>query len=190
MFSKRKRFIFFPLLVMMAYVLVPTHHLMHAQKIGYKLKITDKSRQKDKNNQDNDLNAKGTPDDPEMTSGSFMVASQCPTCNNGYKLDQIVFTGFDKNQGNSQESFFIINNTDRRLTGVALYIDYRTLDGRQLNKQYLKLACDIPPGETRKVDIKSWDTQKSFYYYKSKPSKHRGNPFDIKFDPICYYLSF
>lgn len=160
-----------------------------AQKIGYKMKVKEK-KEKTTLKKEAGETTDGTEGDAEMVKGSFMVASQCPSCNNGYRLDQVVFTGFDKKQNNSKESFFIINNTDRRLTGVALYIDYRTPDGRQLNRQYLKLSCDIPAGETRKVDIKSWDTQRSFYYYKSKPSKNGGNPFDVTFDPICYYLGF
>lgn len=160
-----------------------------AQKIGYKMKVKEK-KEKNALKKEAGETTDVTGGDAEMVKGSFMVASQCPSCNNGYRLDQVVFTGFDKKQNNSKESFFIINNTDRRLTGVALYIDYRTPDGRQLNRQYLKLSCDIPAGETRKVDIKSWDTQRSFYYYKSTPSKNRGNPFDVTFDPICYYLGF
>lgn len=126
----------------------------------------------------------------EMTPGSFMVASQCKDCNNGYRLDQIVFTGFDKNQNSSKESFFIINNTDRVLTSATLYIEYLTLDGRQLHKRFVRLSCNIPPGETRKADIPTWDTQRSFYYHKSAPSKRKGNPFEVRFDPIAYYLRF
>lgn len=127
---------------------------------------------------------------PYIMDGSFMVTSKCDSCNNGYSLDQVVFTGFDKKQNSSKESFFIINNTDRELTGVALHIDYRTLDGRQLHKQFLTLRCSIPPGETRKTDIPTWDAQRSFYYHKSQPAKKGGNPFDVRFHPIACYLHF
>lgn len=126
----------------------------------------------------------------EMVEGSFMVASFCENCNNGYRLDQVVFTGFDKTLKNSKESFFIINNTDRVLTGVTLYIDYRTPDGRQLTKRFLKLSCSIPPGETRKADIPTFDTQRSFYYIDSERPKRGGNPFNVKFDPVAFYLQF
>lgn len=127
---------------------------------------------------------------PEMVSGSFMVASQCETCNNGYRLGQVVFTGFDKNRNSTKESFFIINNTDRTLTAVTLYIEYLTPDGRQLHKRCLKLSCSIPPGETRKADIPSWDTQRSFHYYKSTGKNKGGNPFTVNFDPVAFWLSF
>lgn len=127
---------------------------------------------------------------PEMVSGSFMVASQCSSCNNGYRLEQVVFTGFDKNRSSSKESFFIINNTDRTLTAVNLYIEYLTPDGRQLHKRFLKLSCSIPPGETRKADIPSWDTQRSFHYYKSTGKNKGGNLFMVNFDPVAFWLSF
>ena len=157
---------------------------LSARKKGYKLKAKSEVKS-------NGISITETIPDTaayDMTAGSFMVASQCESCNNGYKLNQVVFSGFDKNQGNSKESFFIINNTDRELTGLSLYIEYLTLDGRQLHKRFFKLSCNIPPGETRKADIPTWDTQRSFYYHKSTPLKRRGNPFEVKFDLIAYYL--
>lgn len=128
--------------------------------------------------------------DDEMVAGCFMVASQCEDCNNGYRLDQIVFSGFDKKKSSAKESFFITNNTDRTLTSVTLYIEYLTLDGRQLHKKYVKLSCNIPAGETRKVDNESWDKQHSFYYHASEAKPKGGNAFEVIFDPVAYYLSF
>lgn len=124
-----------------------------------------------------------------MVRGSFMVSSQCKDCNNGYTLDQITFSGFDKPANSSTESFFITNNTNRTLTGVSLYIEYLTPDGRQLHKQFLRLSCNIPPNETRKTDVRSWDTQRSFHFEKSAPSR-RSAPFSVRFDPVAYYLRF
>ncbi len=163
-----------------------------ARKKGYRLKTGKSKTEKVNKHSGIDITETDVADtiSQEMVAGSFMVASQCENCNNGYRLDQIVFTGFDKNQGNKTESFFIINKTDRTLTGVSLYIDYRTLDGRQLHKRFFKLSCNIPAGETRKADIPTWDTQHSFYYHKSKAAKHKGNPFEVIFDPIAYYLRF
>ena len=126
----------------------------------------------------------------DMVPGSFMVASQCEACNRGYRLNQIEFNGFDKLLKNGKESFFITNYTDRTLTGIALYIDYRTPDGRQLTKRFLKLSCRIPAGETRKADIPTFDTQRSFYYLRSERPKKGGNAFDVIFDPVAYYLQF
>ncbi|GEM_PF-1209826 len=127
----------------------------------------------------------------EMTKGSFMVASQCTDCNNGYTLQQVTFSGYDKPQQSSVETFFITNNTDRTLTGVNLYIDYRMPDGRQLTRRFFRLSCKVPPGETRTAEIPTWDKQRSFVYEKSQASsKHPGTPYSITFDPVAYYLQF
>lgn len=133
--------------------------------------------------------ARRSAQDSVMVKGSFMVASQCSECNSGYRLDQIEFSGFDKPANSSVESFFITNNTDRTMSGVSLYIDYQTPDGRQLHKRYLRLKCNIPAGETRKADIKSWDRQKSFHFEKSNPSRS-SSPFTVIFDPVAFYLRF
>lgn len=126
-----------------------------------------------------------------MAKGSFMVASQCTDCNNGYTLQQITFSGYDKPQQSSVETFFITNNTDRTLTGVNLYIDYKMPDGRQLTRRFFRLSCKVPPGETRTAEIPTWDKQRSFVYEKSQASsKHPGTPYTITFDPVAYYLQY
>lgn len=126
----------------------------------------------------------------EMSKGSFMVASQCNDCNNGYQIGDIRFSGYDKPRKSSKETFFITNTTDRVMSGVTLYIDYRTTDGRQLHKRFVRLLCNIPPGETRIAEIDSWDKQKEFYYTKSDPGKSGGMAYNVVFDPIAYYLRF
>lgn len=134
--------------------------------------------------------SKSEADEQKMAKGSFMVASQCTDCNNGYKIDQITFTGYDKPRNSSTETFFITNNTDRRMSGITLYIDYRMPDGRQLTKRFVRLVCDIPPGETRSADIPSWDKNKNFYYEKSEAGRKGGTPYTVIFDPISFYLRF
>lgn len=171
----KSRFFRIPACLLAAVVLTGSFNTF-ARKTGYKLNYSKPSTTDTRNSQ--------------MSRGSFMVASQCTDCNNGYTLEQIAFSGFDKPQSSTTETFFITNNTDRTMSGVALYIEYTTLDGRQLNKRYVKLACDIPPGETRQASLDSWDKQKSFYAEHSTPSRHAGTPFHVIFDPISYYLRF
>lgn len=148
-----------------------------ARKKGFRLNVEKKS-------------AAGS-DDQEMTKGSFMVASQCEDCNNGYRLSQVVFSGYDKPRTSATETFFITNNTDRMLTGVNLYIEYRTLDGRQLHKRFYPLRCNIPPGETRQASLPCWDKNKSFVYEKSRDTdRNPGTPYTVIFDPVAFYLRF
>ena len=157
-----------------------------ARKKGYRLKVAKTTASSNTGitvTEDGDTTMAKIP-------SSFIVTTDDKSGNKRYRLNDILFRGFDKTQNNSKESFFITNKTDRTLTGVSLYIDYRTPDGRQLHKRFIRLRCKIPAGETRKVDIKSWDTQHSFYYIKSvRSKKQKGNPFYVVFNPIAYYLS-
>ena len=149
-----------------------------ARKKGYRLDYNKKEAVSDR-------------EEAEMAKGSFMVASQCTDCNNGYKLEQISFTGYDKPRQSSVETFFITNNTDRTLTGINLYIDYRMTDGRQLTKRFFRLSCSVPPGETRMAEIPSWDKQHSFVYEKSASTgKRPATPYTVVFDPVAYFLSY
>lgn len=127
--------------------------ISQARKTGYRLNVEKESS--------------ASAENQEMVKGSFMVASECPNCNNGYRLDQISFSGFDKPQSSARETFFITNHTDRTMSGLTLYIEYLMPDGRQLHKRFVKLVCNIPPGETRQAEIESWDKQKSFYFEKA-----------------------
>ena len=146
---------------------------LSARKTGYKLKSGNEPAEQ-----------------VEMARGSFMVASQCLDCNNGYKISQVGFYGYDKPQSSANETFMISNGTDRTMTGIALYIDYTDTEGSQITKKYVKLSCRIPPGETRIAEIKSWDTQKSYYYINSQPSRHSGTPYKVTFDPVSFWLQY
>lgn len=124
----------------------------------------------------------------KLTAGSFKIDLSSET--EGDYADKIIFSGFDKKLNSSSESFFITNNTDRVLTEVEVSIEYLTPDGRQLHKSFHEVKCDIPAGETRKIDIKSWDSQHSFYYVKSAPSRGTGSPFIVRFSPVACYLRY
>jgi len=147
-----------------------------ARKTGYKLAVEEVG--------------KTDTEEQQMSKGSFMVASQCTDCNNGYSLSQIAFTGYAKPQNSATETFFITNNTDRIMTGITLYIEYQTTYDRQLHKRFVRLSCNIPPGETRLADIPTWDKQKSFHYEKSASSRHGGTPYKVIFDPVSFYLRY
>lgn len=100
-----------------------------------------------------------------------------------------VFTGFDKRLNNSKESFFIINPSKSDIVGATICLTYHTPDGRMLHRRYATINTLIPAGETRKVYLPSWDTQRSFYYLKSETDPRRGNPFDIVLTPLVIILS-
>lgn len=130
-------------------------------------------------------------DTVRYVAGSFMVASDCKTCNNGYSISQIRFYSFDKASSSDWETFFVENNTDRVLTGVSLYIMYKSMDSRQFHKRFVVLErLAIPAGETRQVSVRSFDKQHSFYYYESSAGRSGARPFKVAIDPVAVYLRY
>lgn len=96
--------------------------------------------------------------------------------------EKIRFYGFDKNAGSGIESFFISNSSDSTLKAIGIDILYFDMKGRQLHRRRLDIKCDVAPGETMRHDIKSWDTQKSFYYHRSAKPRRQSTPFDVKIE--------
>lgn len=92
----------------------------------------------------------------------------------------VVFAGFDKKASSASESFFVSNNTTQTLVELSVELRYNDMSGRLLHVSRETIDVVVPPGETRKVDIKSWDTQKSFYYRKSGLPKRQATPFDVE----------
>lgn len=95
-------------------------------------------------------------------------------------LPAIRFYGFDKTVTSSMESFFISNALDSEICGMEIRITYFDMQGRQLHKRNIPLDIKIPPHETIRTDIKSWDTQKSFYFHQSAKPKRQATPFSVK----------
>ena len=94
----------------------------------------------------------------------------------------IRFYGFDKTVTSNLESFFISNGLDNKIAAMELTITYLDMKGRQLHKRNVKIECEIPPHETIRTDIRSWDTQKSFYYHQSVKPRRQATPFEVKID--------
>lgn len=130
-------------------------------------------------------------DTAQYVVGSFMVASACKTCNNGYTISQVKLYSFDKASSSDWETFFVENNTDRVMTGLSVYIIYKSMDGKQFHKRFV--AFDnlyIPAGETRQVSTRSFDKQHSFYYYESSAGRSGARPFKVAIDPVAVYLRY
>lgn len=95
-------------------------------------------------------------------------------------LSKIVCAGFDKTPTSTKESLFISNNTGLDLYSVTLAITYLTKDSMVLHRREVTIDKAIPAGETRKFDFTSFDTQRSFHYFKSIVSRRPTTPFDVR----------
>lgn len=83
----------------------------------------------------------------------------------------VALSGYDKTLNASRESLFVTNNGDATLAWMSVTIDYLDHAGRQLHRRSLPVACDIPPGQTRRIDIPSWDRQGVYFYRDSEPRR-------------------
>lgn len=129
----------------------------------------------------------------EMTAsddfGATTVAVDSIQNADSHYFQEITCAGFDKTSTNSKESFFILNSSERNILGVEIELVYYDMQHRQLHRRIERMPLDVPAGDTRKIDITSWDTQKSFHYYKSnRPSRRTSTPFDVRMTLRTLYL--
>ncbi len=108
--------------------------------------------------------------------------------NSGNDFSSPVFSGYDKTLGADVETFFLTNRSARLLTGYSVDIIYLSEDNSQLHRRHVFRRCNIAPGETQRVDIRSWDRQHSFVYYKSTKPRREAIPYKIKIEPAAYFI--
>lgn len=77
------------------------------------------------------------------------------------------FSGYEKTLRSSTESFFVSNHSDSIVSHLSFMITYLDMKGRTLDSRTVETDIDLQPHATRRVDIRSWDRQKVFYYHLS-----------------------
>ena len=101
----------------------------------------------------------------------------------------VCVSGYDKPLRSYGESFFVTNATRQRFSAVVFDIRYLDLQGRQLHNRRVAVAADIPAGETRRVDISSWDKRQTFYYHLGPKPRTRGvTPFAVRITPVAFVV--
>ncbi|MDE6270249.1 MAG: hypothetical protein K2M12_05265 [Muribaculaceae bacterium] len=97
----------------------------------------------------------------------------------------LTVAGYDKTLSSRRESFFVSNHMDSAtVVWIGATIDYLDTGGNQLHRRHTGMRCDIPPGQTRRIDIPAWDRQGVYYYRGSEPGRRvqaAASPFDIRF---------
>lgn len=99
---------------------------------------------------------------------------------------KITFMGYDKKTGSTKETFFLDNGSDIPLKAIEIEISYFSTSGKLIHKRKVELNQEFPALETRKVDITSWDTQRSYHYINSVPPGKGSTPYTVKFKIISY----
>lgn len=105
-----------------------------------------------------------------------------------HELLKVAFAGYEKEAGSSKESFIMINPSCYDISGIEIRIKYSDLQGRMFHSRNVKESCYIPSGETRRFDIKSWDTQHTYYYYLGNEPKRVATPFQVSIEPVSIWI--
>ena len=93
----------------------------------------------------------------------------------------VTLKGYSKRASDSKESFFITNNTGHRMSAVRLLLRYTTMQGELLTQRTVTVHVNLKPGETRLVEVKSFDVQRLFYYYAGPQPRKQATPFQVAF---------
>ena len=95
--------------------------------------------------------------------------------------DRISLSGYDKTLYDRNETFYVSNGTPFRLSRVVVKMVYTNLSGEMLHEQTYGIECDIPAGETRQLSVRSFDTQHTHYYYKSRKPRRSAIPYKVEY---------
>lgn len=106
----------------------------------------------------------------------------------GAYADSLFFTGYEKTSSADYESFLIHNHTPYFVAGVLIEITYFSTDGRMLHRRTSEIPCFIPPHETRKSDLRSFDPQHSYHYVESSAGRNGAFPYKVTLRTLSLWL--
>ncbi|MDO4319701.1 MAG: FxLYD domain-containing protein [Bacteroidales bacterium] len=118
---------------------------------------------------------------PRQARGARPTVAVAADTLRGAICDSIAVAGFDKPLRAVRESMYITNRSTRALDGVRLTIDYLDTAGRQMHRVVRDIAVDLPPAQTRRVEIPAFDRTGALYYRASALPRgvRRATPFDV-----------
>lgn len=166
-----------------ALLLSAAHNPTYAKKIKQSLRI-DKEKAAA-------LKGKEDAAEPEGLKIDALVPDSLLLCDGSviaFDPDDVTFAGYDKQASASTEDFLLVNNTGATITGISIRIDYADMSDRMLHSRTVTTQCHVPPGETRKIEIKTWDRQHSYYYYLGNEPRRVATPYKVAITPLYLWL--
>ena len=100
--------------------------------------------------------------------------------------EYLTFMAYDKKANASKETFFVDNGSEIPLSAIEVEISYYNSKGKLIHKRTVEISQEFPAKETRRVDIDSWDKQKSFHYINSVPSTKGSTPYTVRFKVLSF----
>lgn len=98
------------------------------------------------------------------------------------------FYGYEKTLRATRETIFVTNNTGREATEARFTIVYLDAAGREIHRRRVAKRAAIPPGKTVRLDIPSWDSQKTYYYSGGPRPRVSATPYTVAIIPDTLIL--
>ena len=110
-------------------------------------------------------------------------ATNCDSIALPDSIDQSIITlrGFSKKASDSKESFLVQNNSSHRISAIRITLRYTTLDGAMIHERNAVIPIILNPGDTQVATIKSFDSQRLFYYYAGPKPRKTATPFKVAY---------
>lgn len=98
----------------------------------------------------------------------------------------ITLRGFTKRASDAKESFLVTNNTDHRISAIRITLRYTTIGGDMIHERTIAVPIMLNPGETQLATVKTFDTQRQFYYYAGQKPRKAATPFQVAYRLMGY----
>ena len=105
-----------------------------------------------------------------------------------FSPDSISFAGYEKEANASIETFLVVNSSPATLSAIKVKIVYTDLQDRMLHSRTVSQTCFIPPHESRRIDIKAWDKQHTYFYYLGNEPRKVATPYKIQILPLAFFI--
>ena len=119
---------------------------------------------------------------PDKSSSGTVAETPPPLVLDSALTPEVPFTplavtmyGYAKRVSDARETFVLRNETRcYHISRVMVKIVYSTQDGKPFHTREELVECDLMPGSSRVVTLKSFDTAKTYYYYLNPPVRAAG----------------
>ena len=98
----------------------------------------------------------------------------------------ISMVSYEQSWLDSEGTLALKNNTNENIHNIKFLIVYQDMSGKQLHYEEFSKKVSIAPGMTRKINIKAYEHERYYHYYKSENSPGGSPAFKIEFKLLDY----
>lgn len=101
----------------------------------------------------------------------------------------IRFCGYEKSLRATSETLFIQNLSDSTILRTVFTIRYYDTSDRLIHSRPVSRYVNIPPRETRRIDIPSWDKQQSYFFLNGPQPRKSATPYTVRISSDSVFIS-